>query len=440
MRLLLYLLAPLALTAQSDTTVLADRVRAILDEGIAAGAFPGGQVLVWHRGEPLIHVTAGYHTYANLRPTQPDDVYDLASITKTSSALLVLMQQYGAHRLNLDAPVGILFEELKGTDKQQRSLRSVLAHRAGFLPWVPYWQTTLRGQARYPWRKGWEATRTNDGRYRGATLRSDSTGRFPIRLTDELWLHRRFRDRTIYRSIRKSPLQPEGEYVYSGLLFYLLPGYVERTTGTDYRRYLREQFYDPLGATTLGYRPLDRGIPLERIVPTEVDTFFRMDTLHGVVHDEGAAMMAGVSANAGLFSTATDLAKLYQMLLNGGTYGGRRYLTEEAVAEFTRYQYPQEGSRRGLGFDKPLLVYDAAASTVAEAASPGSFGHSGYTGTLVWADPEHELLYVFLSNRVHPSRDRRAIYTLNIRPRIHTLLYSFINRNARSPEPQRNRR
>ena len=426
--------------AQTDTAALAEYIRAVLEEGIDGGAFPGGQVLVWHRGEPLVHVTAGYHTYARQRPTRPDDVYDLASVTKTSSALLVLMQQYGEGRLNLDAPLGILFEELKQTDKQQRTLRSVLAHRAGFLPWVPYWQTTLRGQARYPWRDDWEATRTNDGRYRWATLRTDSTDRFPIRLTDELWLHRKYRDRHIYRAIRKSPLKPEGEYAYSGLLFYLLPGYVERTTGMDYRRYLREQFYDPLGATTLGYRPLDRGIPLDRIVPTEVDTFFRMDTLHGVVHDEGAAMMDGVSANAGLFSNAEDLAKLYQMLLNGGTYGGRRYLTEEAIAEFTRYQYPEEDSRRGLGFDKPLLEYDAAASSVAEAASPGSFGHSGYTGTFVWADPEHELLYIFLSNRVHPSRDRRAIYELNIRPRIHALLYSFINRNDSAPEPRRSRR
>ena len=440
MRLLLLLcLWNVSLHAQ-DTLALADSIRAVLQEGIAGGAFPGAQVLVWHKGEPLVHVTAGYHTYANRRPTRPDDVYDLASVTKTSSALLVLMQQYGEHRLNLDAPLGILFEELKQTDKQHTPLRSVLAHRAGLLPWVPYWQTTLRGQARYPWRKGWEATRTNDRRFRWATLRADSSARFPIRLTDDLWLHRKYRQRHIYRAIRKSPLKPPGEYAYSGLLFYLLPGYVERTTGTDYRQYLRDNFYDPLGATTLGYRPLDRGIPLDRIVPTEVDTFFRMDTLHGVVHDEGAAMMDGVSANAGLFSSAEDLAKLYQMLLNGGTYQGRRYLTEEAIREFTRYQYPEEGNRRGLGFDKPLLEYDAATSSVAKAASPASFGHSGYTGTFVWVDPEYDLLYVFLSNRVHPSRERGAIYSLNIRPRVHTLLYSFINRSEEVPEPRRSRR
>ena len=436
LHLALLFLGP-ALSAQDE---LRDSIRAILEEGIAGGAFPGAQVLVWHRGEPLVHVTAGYHTYEKLRPTRPDDVYDLASVTKTSSALLVLMQQYGRGELDLDAPLGVLFPELKGTDKRLVPLRSVLAHRAGLLAWVPYWQSTLRGNARYPWRKNWDATRTNDYRFRNRTIRRDSSRRFPIRLTDDMWLHRKYREKRIYRAIRKSPLQPPGDYVYSGLLFYLLPAYVERTTGTDYRTYLRENFYDPLGADELGYRPLDRGIPLDRIVPTEVDTFFRMDTLHGVVHDEGAAMMDGVSSNAGLFSTAEDLAKLYQMLLNGGEYAGRRYLTQAAVDTFTSYQYPAEGSRRGLGFDKPLLEYDPVASSVAEDASPASFGHSGYTGTFVWADPGTELLYIFLSNRVHPSRDRRAIYDLNIRPRIHTLLYSFINRRGGASDRPGNRR
>ncbi len=439
MRILLplFLLFSLPLSAQEG---LADSIRSILEEGIAGGAFPGAQVLVWQHGEPLVHVTAGYHTYDSLRATRPDDVYDLASITKTSSALLVLMQQYGEGRLDLDAPLGSLFPQLRHTDKRDIPLRSVLAHWAGLLPWVPYWQTTLRGEARYPWKKRWDATRTNDYRFRNRTMKRDSSRCFPIRLTDDLWLHRKYRERRIYRAIEKSPLKPPGDYVYSGLLFYLLPDYVERTTATDYQTYLRENFYDPLGATTLGYRPLDRGIPLDRIVPTEVDTFFRMDTLHGVVHDEGAAMMDGVSGNAGLFSTAEDLAKLYQMYLNGGTYKGRRYLTEGAVAEFTRYQYPGEGNRRGLGFDKPLLEYDAATSSVAEAAPPTSFGHSGYTGTFVWADPDNDLLYIFMSNRVHPSRNRRAIYDLSIRPRIQAQIYSFINRNDLAPEPRRNRK
>lgn len=416
----------LSTCGRAQHSQLADSIVAVLEEAIAAKAFPGAQVYALHRGELLLHVTAGHHTYANRRPVRKDDVYDLASVTKTSSGLLYLMQQYDRGALDLDAPLGTLFPAWKGTDKGERTLRSALAHRAGLLPWVPFWRGTLKDNARYPWQKNWDATLTNDGRFRRRTLRRDSTRRFPIRLTDDLWLHRKYREKNIYRAIRKSPLEPEGNYKYSGLLFYLLPEYVARNTGQDYRTYLREQFYDPLGATTLGYRPLDRGIPLDRIVPTEVDNFFRMDTLHGTVHDEGAALMAGVSGNAGLFSTAEDLGKLYQMLLNGGTAGGKQYFRAETIREFTRYQYPEEGSRRGLGFDKPLLEYDAAKSSTAKAASAESFGHSGYTGTFVWADPTHDLVFIFLSNRVHPTRSARAIYELGVRPRVQALVYEMI--------------
>jgi CubicO group peptidase (beta-lactamase class C family) len=407
-------------------STLIDSVQQILDEGVAAGAFPGAQVLALHRGEPILHLTAGYHTYAEKRAVSPDDVYDLASVTKTSSALLYLMWQYDRGELDLDTPLGDLFPVWRGTKKGKRTLRSALSHRAGLLPWVPYWKGTLKGNARYPWKKKWDNARINDFRFRPKTIARDSTADYPIRLSADQWLHKDFRERNIYRSIRKSPLKEEGDYVYSGLLFYLLPEYVEQSSGQDYRTWLRENIYNPLGAGTLGYRPLDRMIPLDWIVPTEVDTFFRMRTLHGVVHDEGAAMMDGISANAGLFAKAEDLAKLYQMLLNGGKLHGKRYFSEATVREFTRYQYPEEGNRRGLGFDKPLLEYDEDLSSVAEAASPRSFGHSGYTGTMVWADPEAELLFIFLSNRVHPSRNRRDIYTLGIRPRIHTLLYQMI--------------
>jgi CubicO group peptidase (beta-lactamase class C family) len=428
LRLSLSLLIVLSLCTcvRAQNTELDAQIKAILEEGIVGDAFPGAQVLAIHKGKVLSHVTAGYHTYGNQRPVKKDDVYDLASVTKTSSGLLYLMQQYDRGELDLDAPLGDLFPVLKGTNKGERTLRSALAHRAGLLPWVPFWRGTLRGNGRYPWQKKWDGTRSNDYNFRGRTLRRDSSRAYPTRIMDDLWMHRKYRKKNIYKAIRKSPLKPEGEYKYSGLLFYLLPDYVERNTGADYHAYLRVNFYDRLGATTLGYRPQDRTIPLSRIIPTEVDTFFRMDTLHGVVHDEGAALMDGVSGNAGLFSTAEDLAKLYQMLLNGGELDGKRYFKPETVQEFTRYQYPEEDSRRGLGFDKPLITYDADLSSVAQAASPTSFGHSGYTGILVWADPEHDLLFIFLSNRVHPRRDRRGIYEMNIRPRIQTLIYSQV--------------
>lgn len=411
---------------RAQSTSLEAEVQQILEQGVADGAFPGAQVLVLHKGEPMLHVTAGYHTYAQQRPVEKTDVYDLASVTKTSSGLLYLMQLYDKGVLDLDVELREMFPVWKGTDKGKRTLRSALAHRAGLLPWVPYWRGTLKGNARYPWQKKWDGNRINDYRFRGRTLQRDSSKSYPIRVMDDLWMHHKYRERNIYRAIRKSPLRPEGDYKYSGLLFYLFPDLVERMTGQDYQDYLRENFYDKLGASTLGYRPQDRGIMLDRIVPTEIDSFFRMDTLHGIVHDEGAALMNGVSGNAGLFAQATDLAKLYQMLLNGGEYEGQRYFKQSTIDEFTRYQYPEEGNRRGLGFDKPLIEYDADASSVAQAASPRSFGHSGYTGTMVWADPEQEVLFIFLSNRVHPTRERRGIYTAGIRPRIHQLIYEAL--------------
>lgn len=405
---------------------LAAEVQGILREGVEAGAFPGAQLLVAHRGKIVLHEKTGFHTYDSLRAVGADDIYDLASVTKASSALLALIQQHGAKRLALDTPLEQLFPLFAGTDKAEIPLREALAHQARLRPWVPYWKGTLKGNARYPWRKKWDNERTNDYRFRGRTLRRAASDKYPIRLTDELWLHRDFRERVIYATIKKTPLEEEAKYKYSGLLFYLLPDYVERSTGVPYTEYLRREFYDPLGARTLGYRPLDRGFQLDQIVPTERDTFFRMELLHGVVHDEGAAMMDGVSANAGLFSNAIDLAKLWQMLLNGGTYGGRRYLEEASVKEFARVQFPENDNRRGLGFDKPLLEYDSDISSVAEAASPLSFGHSGYTGTMVWADPEHEILFIFLSNRVYPSRLRRGIYDLGIRPRLMEKVYSTL--------------
>lgn len=415
-------------TVGMDSLILHDSIGAIVREGIEAGAFPGAQVLVARRGKIVYHETFGHHTYAEERPVRRDDIYDLASVTKTSSALAALLRLHGQGRFDLDAPLSRYFDFGPRSDKDTLTMRSMLAHNARLSPWIPYWRGTLRGNARYPWQKNWSDTRLNDGRFRRRTFQADSSARFPVRVTDELWLHRKYRKR-IYKAIRKSPLNAETEYKYSGLLFYLLPQIVEDLVGMDYESYLRDSIYAPLGATTLTHNPL-RYFPRERIVPTENDTFFRMRQLQGRVHDEGAAMMAGVSANAGLFATALDLAKLWRMYLAGGRYGGTELIASGSLAEFTRCQYCDSGNHRGAGFDKPRFPYDAATSSVAAAASAESFGHSGYTGTFVWADPAEELLYIFYSNRVYPTRDNPLIYRRNIRPRIHAALYRAISSGA----------
>lgn len=404
-----------------NARMLEDSIAAIVGEGLAAEAYPGAQVLVAKDGKVIYHRSFGTHTYARREPVALTDIYDFASVTKVTGALPAVMRLHGQGKFDLDAPLEKYVPEMANSNKAALSYRSILAHNARLRPWIPYWQGTLRGHGRYPWRKRWDPARTNDYRFRWRTFKRDSSARFPTKLAEDLWLHRDFKD-DIYKAIRKSPLNEEPGYVYSGLLFYLLPDIVADLTNTDYETYLKQTFYHRLGAYTMTYNPLWH-FPKSRIVPTEHDTFFSMQWIRGRVHDEGAAMMGGVSSNAGLFATANDLAKLFQMYLNKGYYGGERYIAEATMEEFTRCQYCEEDNRRGLGFDKPLIEYNERASSVAKDASPLSFGHSGYTGTFVWADPEADLLFIFFSNRVYPTRENRKLYTLGIRPRIHQALY-----------------
>jgi CubicO group peptidase (beta-lactamase class C family) len=239
-----------------------------------------------------------------------------------------------------------------------------------------------------------------------------------------LFVKERFKKK-VYRKISKSKVSDEKKYKYSGLTFLLYPQIVKNLTGTDYAQYLSGSFYEPLGNKTMVFKPKTKNF-INAIVPTEIDTLFRNSTTKDWVHDENAALMGGISGNAGLFATAEDLARLMQLYMNYGTYGGKRLLEEKTVKEFTKVQYPDNENRRGLGFDKPLLGNDTLAlkdAYPAPQASPDSFGHSGFTGTFVWADPKNQLVFIFLSNRVYPSRSHRNLYELNIRTALHSVFY-----------------
>ncbi len=408
--------------------LLHDSIKAIVEEGIEAGAFPGAQVLVAKNGHVIYHEAFGHHTFDNYEQVTTKDIYDYASVTKISSALPALMKLHGEGKFDLDAKLQDYMPEFSKSNKGQLTFRSMLAHNAQLRPWVPYWKGTLKGNSTYPWKKSWDDDRINDFRFKPRTFQRDSSEKFSIKVTDDLWLHTDFKKKKIYKAIKKSPLNEKPGYVYSGLLFYLLPEMVEQFTQTDFETYIKRQIFEQIGAYSITYNP-HRYYPKSRIIPTERDTFFRMVQIRGWVHDEGAAMMGGVSANAGLFSTTIDLAKLMQLYLDGGSFDGRQVLPKRSVAEFTRCQFCADGNRRGLGFDKPLIEYDANSSSVAEQASPASFGHSGYTGTFAWADPENGLLFVFMSNRVHPTRDNRKLYQLGIRPRLHQAIYDAIEEN-----------
>ncbi len=390
---------------------LRDSIRAIVKYGIEQGAYPGAQVLVAKNGKIIYHETFGSPTYDNKRPISTDDIYDMASVTKVSAALPALMKLTSEGKFHLDEPMKELWPDFKHTNKADLTWRSVLAHNARLQPWIAYWKNTLRKK---PKRNGW--------RYKCRTFKPKKSRRYPVYVTDNLWLHRKYRKK-IFKAIKETPLNKEPGYKYSGLAFYLFPTIVENITGDEFEHYLKSNFYEPLGANTLTFNPL-RLYPKSRIIPTELDTFFRMKQLHGTVHDEGAAMMGGVNGNAGLFGTANDMAKLWQMYMNMGSYGGQQFIKKEVLKDFSTCQYCDEGNYRGLGFDKPQLEYIPGKVAYAKDASPATFGHSGYTGTLVWVDPENEIMLLFLSNRVYKTRKNRKLYKLDLRPRIHNAIYS----------------
>ena len=393
-----------------DAEKLETGIADIVNRAIDSMAFPGAQILIAKEGVIFYQKAFGYHTYAKEIPVDTTAIYDLASITKATAATLALMRLRDMELFDPNQTMGYYFPKVARRKKRKLVMREVLAHQAGLKPWIPYWSESQR----------------RNGKFRRKTVSRDSSVWYPYRIsTTGLFMHRDFIRKKLYKMIRKSKVSKKKEYVYSGLVFYLIPELVRRLTGKPFDQFLYDEFYEPMGAHTLKFNA-GKYFDKQNIVPTEIDTFFRMQTLHGVVHDEGAAMMLGISGNAGLFGNAGDLAKIYQMLLNGGKFEGKTYLTPGTIQEFTSCQFCESGNRRGMGFDKPLVEYDPELSSVAKAASPASFGHSGYTGTLVWADPQNDLLFVFLTNRVYPTRNNSKIYDLNVRPDIHNLVYELL--------------
>lgn len=391
-----------------NSIVLEDSINSIMQAALDSMAFPGAQILLAKDQKVFYHKTFGYHTYDRTQQVRKDDIYDLASITKVTAATAGLMKLHDYGVFDLDARLKDYFPYFRWSNKRNLNFRDILTHNARLKPWIAYYQTTTR----------------KSGKFRRKTLSRDSSESYNIRLAENLFLHQDYKKK-IYKMIKKSPLNAQEGYTYSGLAFYIFPDLITRKTGVRYPNYLYNQYYTPLGAGTITFNPYQK-FPLERIVPTEQDDYFRNRLLHGVVHDEGAAMMDGISGNAGLFSTANDLAKMWQMYMNMGEYGGRRYISHQTMQKFSICQYCETGNKRALGFDKPDLEYDSLQSSVAKGASLETFGHSGYTGTLVWADPDANLLFIFLSNRVYPTRDNRKLYTMNIRPRIHNVVYSLL--------------
>lgn len=399
-----------------DSAYLHTQVDSIMTLGIQEEAFPGAQLLVAKQGKIIFHEAYGYHTYDSIRPVGLDDIYDLASVTKITAALPALMKLHGEGKIALDEPFSTYWTPWKNVaDKKGLTVREILAHQAGLEPYIVFLDEIIK----------------KNGALKRRWVRQTAHSKYGKQAYEGIFVKNRFKQK-VYREISKSKVAGEKKYRYSGLTFLLYPQLVQDLSGIEFSSYLRTHFYDPLGNTTMVFNPKTKGFR-NAIVPTEIDTLFRFSLTKDWVHDENAALLGGVSGNAGLFATAEDLARLMQMYMNYGTYAGHRYLEEATVKEFIKVQFPENDNRRGLGFDKPLLgndTLDLKAAYPAPQASAESFGHSGFTGTFVWADPRDQLVFIFLSNRVHPYRSHRKLYGLNIRTTLHSVFYKAANTDA----------
>lgn len=387
-------------------------IDSIVNNALEKKAFPGCNVLVAKDGKIIFRKAYGYQTFEKDKPAGLGDLYDLASVTKVTGGLPGVLKLYDEGKINLDKPVADYFPDWKNrlfhrSDKSDVTVRELYAHQSGLVPFIGFYKQTMgNGKPSSKW-----YTATPD---RNHTLC----------VAPGMYLDKKFQ-KTVNEVIRKTPLKTRGKYVYSDLPLVITPQIVERISGTDFKTYVEDQFYKPLGAYAITYNPLDR-FPKDQIAPTELDNYYRFQLIQGTVHDESAAVLGGISGNAGAFASANDLAKLMQMYLQMGTYGGKQYVSEATMKEFTRAQFPQTNNRRGVIFDKPSL--NLASLKPSEAypcpeVSPESFGHFGFTGTFVWMDPKTQLMYIFLSNRVYPTRNNSLISDLNVRTEILSAIY-----------------
>ncbi|HOK38573.1 MAG TPA: glycoside hydrolase family 3 N-terminal domain-containing protein [Bacteroidales bacterium] len=382
------------------------KIDSIVEEGIKAKAFPGAQIVISRNGIVFFCKSYGYHTYDNFRRVTDFDLYDLASVTKVVATLPALMKLYDEEKFSLNHKLSQYLELLKGSNKQNFLISDILTHSAGFKSWIPFYKETIA-----------------NNKVVSNYYRNQSEDGYSIKVAENLYLLDSFKD-TILNRIIKSSNNAKGKYVYSDLGFYLFPLMIEKLTGEDFRNYLYDNFYKRLGCWTMTYLPLEK-FSKEQIVPTEDDKVFRNQLLHGYVHDQGAAMLGGVSGHAGLFGSANDVAKLMQIFINFGKYSEIKFFSEGTVKLFTAYQHDPLKNRRGLGWDKPL-PNDRTKGLGTKSASDGAYGHSGYTGTMVWADPHYDLVYVFNSNRVFPEAENMKIIKMNIRTDIEEIVYQAI--------------
>ncbi|WP_339834363.1 glycoside hydrolase family 3 N-terminal domain-containing protein [uncultured Flavobacterium sp.] len=382
------------------------QIDSIINGAIKDNMTPGAQIVVARRGKVIYQKSFGNHTYNDNIPVKDNDLYDVASLTKVLSTLPNLMQLYDKGQVALSDKLGDMLPVFKGSNKEDVTLIDMLTHQARFQPWEAFYLKTL------------DATKHPDSKY----YRKTPSKEFPFKVAENLYIRKDFND-TIINTIAKSKLRATKEYKYSDFSFILLKEYLELKTQKKLDILANENFYSLIGMNHTSYKPLEK-FSLGQIIPTEEDNYYRYQTVQGNVHDMAAAMQGGVSGHAGLFSNALDVAKMMQMYLQKGVYGNNRFFSEKTMNAFNTCYYCDEDNRRGVGFDKPQL---GNAGPTCGCVSMTSFGHTGFTGTMAWADPEKEIVYVFLSNRTYPdSNAANRLSRANIRENIQKIIYESI--------------
>ena len=412
-----------------------DVIASIVEEGLEQKAFPGCQVLVAKDGMIIYDRAFGYFDYRFKQKVDWQSVYDLASASKAAGTLLAVMQAYDEKRFTLKSKIADFLPELKDSNKKNLTVKELLYHQSGVVPTINFYERAIDPEsfkgslysgsrnATHPIRFDARTYVRNDFSFYPELVSPKQKPGFTTEVARGMYVHDSFRD-TIMQEIKASRIVGRGRYKYSCINFIMLKMMVERQMQQPMDVLLHDRFFSRLGAWRLMYNPLHR-LDTSQIVPTEEDRFLRRQLLRGYVHDEAAAFQGGVSGNAGLFSNADDLAKVLQLYLNLGTYGGERYLSEETCRLFTQSKSPT--CRRGLGFDKPAKG-GGKASPCGNLTPLSVYGHTGFTGTCFWVDPDNRLLYIFLSNRVNPSRVNNKLGRLDIRTRIQDAIYKAIRK------------
>ena len=397
MRFKILLLLILFVSKVQSQTSMSEKIDSLINSSITLKNFPGAQLFVKFKDSIIINKSYGFHTYDSIIKVKQKHVYDLASLTKVLASTFSIMKLYDEDKLQLEDKVSDYFPELKRSNKKNTTIFQSLSHTSGWIPYISH-QNFIKKR---------------NGNLKKSIVRTKMDKRFSIKMNNNLFLKNTY-SKKLFKRIKKSKLNRIDSYDYSGLFFFYVPNLIYKMTGYSFENYFKNTFINKK-EIALTFNPT-KVFSKDKIVPSEYDSIFRKGLIHGFVHDEAASFMGGVSGNAGLFGNAEGVGSLLSFLESNSTM-----FKQSTIQKFTSYAFENSQIRRGLGFDKPYSNNDYG-EYPNKNLSKTSFGHTGFTGTMFWVDPEKKLTIVLLTNRVYPSRKNESFYTNDVRSKLIDLL------------------